>query len=232
MEQYGASRIAVRNALNVLQAEGIVRPVKRAGLIVRSPGERRRLTRGSLVTRSPNGYVFPAATGPNEKWQTHGTPVRSWEPVPTEVADVLGVETNIEVLRRRRVMSPAGEPPYSVVDSWVHPDVVADAPRAGEISPGPGGYLDRIEEAGHGPLTWTETIRTRMPSREEAALLESPPGLPVFTIQTTMTSARTGRPAVVQVSVVPSDRLELVSELRRDKSARWPVTPVGEGEPR
>lgn len=38
-------------------------------------------------------------------------------------------------------------------------------------STGPGGYLDRLEEAGHGPIAWTEFGRARMPSREEAVLL-------------------------------------------------------------
>jgi GntR family transcriptional regulator len=151
------------------------------------------------------------------------------QPAPVPVAEAFGVEVGSEVLRRRRVMSPEGEVPFQLVDTWISPDGVADAPQVAEISTGPGGYLDRLEEAGHGPISWTETIRARMPTAEEARLLNIPAALPVLETIIIGTSARTQRPIEVTMRVIPSDRVELVSDLRRAASAAWPRQSEGEG---
>jgi GntR family transcriptional regulator len=231
METYNASQVTIRTALDLLQAEGLVRAVKRLGIVVREAGERRRIQRGTLVTRDPRrGYIFPAASSPGEPWHAHGRPRRDLTPAPAAVAAALGVETGTEVMRRRRVTSPVGEPPFQLVDSWIHPDVLAQAPQAGEADTGPGGYLDRIEEAGHGPLSWDEVTRSRMPTREEAKLLEIPTSMPVLEMTTTGVSASTERPVEVSVRVIPSDRAEIVSRLNRAPSARWPVQPVQPAE--
>ena len=226
--EYGCSLAAVRSALDLLRQQGLVVTRQGRGSFVRDvTGSRRRITRGRAVTRDPSrGYVFPAAARPDEPWVPHGQPRAAAVPVPASVAKILDVPPGSDVLRRRRVTSPAGEPPFQLVDTWIHPEAVADAPRVAEPDTGPGGYLDRLEEAGHGPLSWTETIRVRMPSREEARLLEIPPSLPVLDLTRVGTSARTRRPVEVTVCVIPSDRVELVSELERDPSAQWPTAPV------
>ncbi len=226
--EYGCSLAAVRAALDLLRQQGLVITRQGRGSFVRDvTAARRRITRGRAVTRDPRrGYVFPAAARPDEPWAAHGQPRAATVPVPAAVAEVLGVPPNAEVLRRRRVTSPVGEPPFQLVDTWIHPDAVADAPQVAEPDTGPGGYLDRLEEAGHGPLSWTETIRIRTPSREEARLLEIPPSLPVLDLTRVGRSARTARPVEATVCVIPSDRVEIVSELDRDPTAHWPTTPV------
>lgn len=228
VERYGRSRETVRAAVDVLAREGLVRVEKRLGTIVQDRRvSRRRIRRSTLVMRDPRrGYVFPAASRPDEPWQIHGQPKRMLAPIPDHVAERLGIEPGTEVMRRRRVTSPEGEPPFQIADAWIHPDALTDAPQAGEISTGPGGYLDRIEEAGHGPLSWDEVTRTRMPSREEAKLLEISPELPVLEMTTVGTSSRTGRPVEASVRVIPGDRAELFAKLERAESAQWPVEPV------
>jgi GntR family transcriptional regulator len=64
-----------------------------------------------------------------------------------------------------------------------------------------------------------------MPSSEEAGLLEIAGRMPVLEIARVGTSGRTNRPIEVTVCVVPADRVEIVSRLRRDTSARWPRDP-------
>lgn len=229
--QYGHSRETVRAAVDVLSREGLVRVVKRLGTVVqdRSVG-RRRVPRKSHVMRDPRrGYVFPAAKRPDEPWDTHGQPKREFAAIPESVAVHLGVEPEAEVMRRRRITSPAGEPPFQIADSWIHPDALAEAPQAGEINTGPGGYLDRLEEADHGPLSWEEVTRTRMPTREEARLLQIGTEMPVLETTTIGTSARTGRPVEASVRVIPGDRVELIAKLERDDTARWPVQPIVPG---
>ncbi|MBK3647814.1 GntR family transcriptional regulator [Streptomyces sp. MBT33] len=225
---YGVGRGVIAAALAVLEREGLVRPIKRRGIVVLDWRiERRRIARGQLVTRNPrSGYVFPAASRPDERWVVHGRPFRERLPAPERVAELMGIEAGAETLRRRRVTSPAGEPPFQVVDTWLSEEAIRDAPQIAEASTGPGGYLDRLEEAGHGPISWMEFIRTRMPSREEAQLLEISEEMPVLETAIVGKSARNGETIEVTIRAIPADRVELVSELRRDKTASWPTDPV------
>jgi GntR family transcriptional regulator len=227
-EARGVSPATIRSALNMLSEEGLVRVVRGTGAIVQPPQPtRRRIRRGQMVMRDPRrGYIFPAAAHAQEPWQVHGRPHASMAPATAVVADLFDIEEGASTLRRRRVTSPAGEPPFQLVDTWLSPDAVSDAPRVAEASTGPGGYLDRLEEAGHGPIAWSETTRSRMPSRDEAKLLEISPALPVFELVLVGTSARTGNPVEATVRVIPADRVEMVADFQRDESAAWPVTPV------
>ncbi|MFG2395202.1 GntR family transcriptional regulator [Streptomyces lavendulae] len=230
-ETYGVGRGVISAALGVLEREGLLRIVKRAGIRVLDwQLQRRRISRGQLIYRDPvRGYVGPAAASPDEPWDTHGRPTAGYEPTPERVAELIGVEPGIALLRRRRVTSPAGEPPFQVVDSWISAEAVRDAPQAAEPSTGPGGYLDRIEEAGHGPLAWREFGRSRLPNREEAALLDISTESPVLELMWAGTSSSSGRVVEVTVRVIPADRVELVADLTRHDTAQWPVAPVGTG---
>ena len=228
--EYGTVRSVIADAVRVLEGEGLVRPIRRAGTVVQYPVTRRRITRGTQVTRgsrvvggiaSPvGGYSFPAAQG--ENWQAHGTPQVSTEPAPPRVAELLGVEEGEPVVRRRRVTGPEGEDPFQIADSWIHPDAVQAVPRCAEPDTGPGGYLDRLEEVpGYAPLSWEELTRARMPSREEARLLGISERGPVLELARASTAA-TGQAVEVTVCVIPADRVELHADLSRAKSAAWP----------
>ncbi|MFE4915834.1 GntR family transcriptional regulator [Streptomyces sp. NPDC056652] len=228
METYGLARQTVRAAIGQLAAEGLVRTVPREGTIVQARPERRRVRRNHVVTRRtptpelPGMYIFPAAARPDEPWETHGDPYRSYESAPEVVTAQFGLEAGTNLLRRRRVMSPKGEPPFQIVDTWLSLRAVADAPRVAEEWTGPGGYLDRLEEAGHGPISWSEITRVRMPSSEEADLLKIPVALPVMEMILIGTSGSSGDALEVTIRVIPGDRVELVADLVRDASAAWP----------
>lgn len=231
---YTTTRAVIAEAVRVLEGEGLVRPVRKRGTVVQWPVTRRRVRRGTKITRNAaytargtatlgaTGYNFPSAQA--ESWQVHGLPRVSAQPCPARVAEHLGVAPGERVTRRRRVTSPAGEPPYQLVDSWIHPAAVASAPRAAQADTGPGGYLDRIEEAGHGPIGWTEYIRARMPDPGEADLLEIAVRAVVMEIIRVGISAATQAPVEVTVCVIPADRVEFVTPLERDASATWPFT--------
>lgn len=224
----GVSAATVRKALQLLEDEGLVRVVRGTGAIVQPPAApRRRITRGVRVERDQKrGYVFPAASHPGEAWQVHGRARASMEPAPATVAHHFRGSPGDLTLRRRRVTSPVGDPPFQLVDTWLSDTAAADAPQIAEPSTGPGGYLDRLEEAGHGPITWEETTRARMPTSEEARLLTVADALPVLELVLVGRSASTGEPLEVTIRVIPADRVELVSILDRADSAAWPVSPV------
>ncbi len=231
---YKTTRSVVSEAVRVLEGEGLVRPVRRRGTVVQWPTVRRRIDRGTKVTRdaryTAGGITAPGATGYNfpaaqaEAWQTHGRPRASEEPCPARIAELLSLPPSARVIRRRRVTSPVGEAPFQLVDSWIHPGGVTDAPRAAQADTGHGGYLDRLEEAGHGPISWTEYVRARMPDPEEADLLQIAIRAVVFELTRVGTSAKTWTPVEVTMCVIPADRAEIIIPLVRDRSARWPRT--------
>ncbi|MFD8385251.1 GntR family transcriptional regulator [Streptomyces sp. NPDC059679] len=223
--QYDASKATIEKALGLLEARGLVRPVKRGGLRVRHPGPRRVM--GTTIDRHPSrGYAFPSAASASEPWQVHGRPQVARLPVPGHIAERLGVPEGTHTVRRRMVTSPAGEGPYQVSDDWVHPDLLQQIPQLGEQLIGPGGVPDRTEQAGHGPLTWHRHTRARQPEADEAQLLEIPQALWVIEMAYVAVSGRTNRPVAVTVRVAPADRVELADTMRRAPSARWPVTPI------
>lgn len=225
--ELGVHHETVRAAYKTLEKEGLIQSIRRRGSVVLEKRLPRPVPRTNTVTRDPaRGYVFPAASRPDEPWQLHGQPFRKMVPAIPEVAEHFGLEAGTDVLRRRRVTSPAGEPPFQLVDTWISPEGVADAPRVADPSPGPGGYLDRLEEAGHGPLSWHETVQARMPEAEEARLLGISTSLPVIETLIVGTSAKTRKPIEVTIRVIPSNRVQLTMDLQRGSGATWPVTPV------
>ena len=190
------------------------------------PVERR--TVREVVRRSPGGgYIFPVRAAAPGAWVLHGRSQVSRLAMPDEIADLFGVEHGTQALRRRRVSSPPQEPPLQLADSWLHPELLAALPVLAELDTGPGGYLDVVEHtAGHGPLSWDRLLRIGMPSAEEAKLLQVSRELPVWRQYTVGISGRTRRPVEITAVVIPGERAEYATRLRRDGSARWPVEPI------
>jgi DNA-binding GntR family transcriptional regulator len=234
--RYDVNRDTLARAVALLEADGLVWAVPRRGTIVRHGMSRPRRLRGNLVKRnvatdSP-GYSFPSASG-QEVWKHHITPTARHEKLTDpRIARMLGVPEGTEVMRRLRVTGPETEPPFQINDSWIHPRGVADAPEVANQEPGPGGWLYRLEAAGHGPISWTEYHRARMPAKDEADLLQIPMTVPVLEIVRVGRSAKDNQPIEVTEYVIPSDRVETFQVLHRDESAvwPWPDQPGGESE--
>lgn len=230
--EYGVSRNVVAAAVKALEQDSWLWAVPKKGTIVQVPGARSRIRRGRVVVRDVKGvvagmdvphgsYSFPSEAH-DLRWVLHGTPRRSIEPIPQRPAELLALRPETPVLRRRRVSSPEGQPPYQLADTWIHPAAVDDAPQVAEKHPGPGGVLDRLEEAGHGPMSWHEISRARMPTKEEATLLQIPVDRAVMEIARVGVSGRTGEAIEATVCVIPGDRVEVVTPIEREASAAWP----------
>jgi GntR family transcriptional regulator len=230
--RYGVTVNTANRALTALAIEGLVIKKPGSGTYVRDPHPiRRRITRGTHVhRRRTSGYSFAATRPDDPDWQHHFPPIYGEAPVTERAAELLGVEPGTQVFRRRRMMSLPGEAPFNLSDSWIAPEVVEAAPLVREQGV-PGGYLDAIEAAGHGPLAWHELTRARIPTAEEAELLGIDPLFPVMEICRVSTSASTGKPVDVTVMVIPSDRIEIFQELHRDPSAAYEVLSPPSGHP-
>ncbi|MEU5788691.1 GntR family transcriptional regulator [Micromonospora purpureochromogenes] len=223
--EYGANRDTIGRAIAVLETEGYVWAVQGRGITVRYGTMRPRRPRGDMVKRNEQatGYSFPSASS-QEVWVRHGEAVNARAQLnDPRIAKLLGVTPGTEVLRRFRVTGPASEAPFQINISWIHPrvaDIVADV----DANPAAGEWLYRIEKAGHWPIRWMEFHRARMPSKDEAALLDIPASLPVLEIVRVGTSGADDKPVEVTEYVVASDRVETVHVLHRDENARdpWP----------
>ncbi len=227
--EYGANRDTVGRAIGVLETGGFVWAVQGRGITVRYGTMRPRRPRGDLVKRNrqATGYSFPCASG-QELWIRHGEPSNAPALLDDpRIARLLGVAPGTEVPRRFRVTGPPSEAPFQISISWIHPrlaDLVADV----GADPAASEWLYRIERAGHWPIEWMEFHRARMPTKDEAALLEIPTSLPVLEIVRQGRSGTDGKPVEVTEYVVASDRIETVHVLHRDESARNPWPEDGE----
>ncbi|WP_093176274.1 UTRA domain-containing protein [Sinosporangium album] len=194
---------------------------------MRSRRPRGNLVKRNLATNSP-GYSFPSASG-REVWKHHVLPKASVEPLADpRIAKMLGVPAGSSVMRRFRVTGPESEPPFQINISWIHPRGVAAAPEVASQTRGPGDWLYQLEQAGHWPISWVEFHRARMPTKNEAGLLEIPTSLPVLEIVRQGISGQDGQPIEVTEYIVASDRVETVHVLHRDASAQdpWPTISI------
>lgn len=225
-EEFGVNRNTVHRAIGLLETMGYVSATQGSGAIVRYAGLHNRRPRGNLVKRNKQltGYSFPSASA-TERWMRHGEASNDPASVTDErIARLLGVEAGTVVPRRFRVTGPYGEAPFQINISWIHPRVAGIVAEV-DKNPAAGEWLYRIEVAGHWPISWVEFHRARMPSKDEARLLDIPTSLPVLEIVRQGTSGGDEKPIEVTEYIIASDRVETVMTLERDEDAvdPWPA---------
>lgn len=224
-EHYGATQATLREALGILEIEGRIKPVRGTGLVVLGRQEVQRIDRGRVVYRDDLGYYFNRVSG---HWSPVKTPTRSWAPAPADVAELLDVASDADVLIRYRVLGPDPSTPLQVAVSYLPADV-AQGTILAEAHTGPGGIYDRLEEPemSHGPLSWREDVSARMPEREEAAALKISRNVPVLVITRTAESGtQSGKVVEVNQTVMSAARFKVGYDIARDETAAWPVTPA------
>lgn len=221
-EQYGAGYQTVRSAIRMLQDEGLVQAIRRRGTVVRDRPERRRITRSRQVYRDDRGYYFDPAAQP---WVAVKPPTVTWGPAPLDVAPLLGADVGEEVLIRDRLMGPPDGKALQAATSYL-PAQVARGTVLAERDTGPGGIYDRLEEMGHGPLRWSESVSARMPTPEEVESLGLPPGVPLLRVVRT-TSTPAGTVLEVNDTRMSAELFEIGYPIRRSSGARW----TGAGKP-
>lgn len=216
MAMHGAGRETVRRAVIQLTAEGLVEPVRRRGTVVRIRPARRPVTRSRLVYRDELGYYFDRAA---QDWRPLRPPSVSRGPVPFDVAAQLGMAPGEEAVIRDRIMGDlqTGQP-AQLATSYIPAALAAELPVLAAGDTGPGGIYDRMEEAGLGPLGWTEAITARPPSRTEASRLGLAPGVALMRI-VRLASSPDGRPLEVNDTRMSGDEFEVSYPLTRDATA-------------
>ena len=201
---YGASRITIRRALEVLRDDGLLESRQGLGWFVPADPLRQSLgrlgtieaqlaDRGIESTRQILDFGFVAA--------------------PAAVRKVLGVRRVLEV---RRLNLADGEP-FARVTVWC-PELLGKRFSLADVEQQP--FYELLDEQLGGA---TQTIAAGAAGKADAALLGVPLGAPVLLCRRT-TSDRAGAPVLLSEHVFPGHRTEFVVDLpKADRS----IAPVG-----
>ncbi|TCB91607.1 GntR family transcriptional regulator [Micromonospora zingiberis] len=196
--EHGVNINTVRQAVRVLEAEGLVTPVRRRGTVVRPRVAMKRLGtdryakskwRAGLVAFAADREATGRAWTPGD--QTNE--VRLAE-ADAEVAAALELSPGAPVYERARLVKEAGVPTHTLT-SYYRPEDVEGTSLV-DPTPGPagrGGGFAILTARGLEPDTMTETVHARMPTPEETDLLQLPAGEPVMILHRT-TYTHEGRP--------------------------------------
>jgi GntR family transcriptional regulator len=212
MEHYGVARMTVRNALRVLQDEGLITAEHGRGVYVRARPPVRRLASDRFAQRHRKDGKAAFTV---EAEQVGATPsvdmIKVSEKRPAaDMADRLQLDDDAQVVVRSRRYSLDGRPVETAV-SYIPADLARGTPIA-DPNPGPGGIYARLEEAGHTLDRFTEEVSARMPTPDEARALALPPGVPVFRLVRTAYDIA-GRPVEVCDTIMAADAYVLAYDL-------------------
>lgn len=214
VEKYGVSRPTVRDAVNMLRSEGLVTSEHGRGVFVRPPTSIRRLARSRLSRdareRDRGAFLADAAAG----GFTPSTSVKvSFEEADARVAGYLAINAGAEITVRDRVMRADGLVVQLAV-SRLPRELTRDT-AIEQIDTGSGGTYARLEEAGHRPASFVEHVGARMPTPDEASLLQLAEGVPVVTV-TRVACREDGTPLELNDMILAADRYQLSYEWAAD----------------
>lgn len=208
-ERHGASRSLVNRAMQVLAAEGLVRPRQGRGTMVtwlkpmlHSPARYDRTAREDKGARG----AFDAEVRARGLEPKHEITTEHAEP-PAEVAEALGVpagEVNC-LVRRRRLL--ASDIPVRLNASWFPLDIAGGTVLEEDGPVIVGGVKSALAELGYAQVSASESIiPSRLPTDTEARALEISPERTVVEIVHVGKTAE-GRAVEVTVSVAPANYL-------------------------
>jgi len=218
-EKYRVSLPVVRQALDLLESEGLVDRLHGRGTFVRTPRQR--------VRRTPERYQWEKdrvllseaqrrRTGATERdtglSMTDLTFHAEFRTAPADpgLAAVFGVPIGAKLLHRTyTTRSRREDAPLTLTHSYLIYDVAAENPALLDASnePWPGGTQHQLYTIGIELDRIVDYIAARPPTPDEAEELDLPAGVPIFLLRKVSIDIKD---CVVEVSdvVLPADRTE------------------------
>ena len=210
IDHYGVARMTIRNALQLLEGEGLTRAEHGRGVYVRRKPPVRRIASDRFARRhrKEGKAAFLA-----ESEQAGAVPdvdlIKVNEmPAMPEMSQRLNHVGPVIVRSRRYSLDGI---PVETATSYIPADIGRGTPIA-DPNPGPGGIYARLEELGHTLERFTEEVTARMPTEAEARLLAMTPGVPVFRLVRTAFDME-GRAVEVCDTIMSADAYVLNYEL-------------------
>ncbi len=217
-EAYGVAKQTVQRTIDQLRVEGLLITRPGSGTFVR--GTRRklnRLSRGRYGSR--RGYHADLAA----RYRQHLLDVGR-SPAPAEIAEAFGVSPGAELLARRHLVR-TGDAPVEVGVSWLRPtDTTGTALERAEVFDRP--LYQEVEEAtGRRYANATDQLTARLPTRDEAEILQIRPDTPVLVLLHVAYDAA-HKPIEVAQATWPGPMTALTEEYRIPApNARLPEEP-------
>jgi GntR family transcriptional regulator len=212
---YGSARNTARQAIAILQAEGLVDAQHGRGVFVRQrrPLLRRRHDRYSRRHREAGRAPFRAEVEAQGGVPRVELTVVEQVPAPDWVAERLSLAVAERVLRRRNRYLVDDEP-VQLADTYL-PLAIAEGTSLVEEDPAPGGIYAALEQLGHRLARMDEQVTARMPLPEEIDALVLTVGVPVIDVRHTGYDERGVAIEVTHVTLA-ADRNALTFELPVD----------------
>jgi GntR family transcriptional regulator len=212
INRYGVARGTVRDAMDLLRAEGLVRTEHGRGSFVRDRPPVRRLAHDRFARRHRErgraAYLAELeAEGRRPEVQVLEV---GRVKAPDEVAVWLQLAIGADVLIRRRRYLADGEP-MELATSYIPWELAEGSPMT-ESNTGPGGVYARLEDRGHRLKRFSEEVASRMPTSDEVRALLLQPGVPVFRVVRVAYDVDE-RPVEACDTVMAADRYVLSYEL-------------------
>ena len=183
--RYGTARNTAREAISILQSEGLVVAQHGRGVFVRprQPLMRMGANRYSRRLRDETG-LSPFRIEVTKQGRTPKTECRSvtTETPPQDVADRLDLDPATASVIRRENWYFADDDAVQVGVTYIPVEVAGESPLASAKKLGKGSIYARFEELGYPITRIREEISARMPTPEEITGLGMPPGVPVIEV--------------------------------------------------
>jgi GntR family transcriptional regulator len=197
-QRYGLSRPTIRNAITALRAEGLVIVQHGRGTVVRGIPARTLRQRRAWPDQ------------PTGEDHTTSVPVLTWGPAPADIAALLGIDPDEHAVIREWTTGETGGPVREL-----HTSYLAAATAHGTALEAHDTTMDAVYEhlnTTAGPLTFTERVSARMPTRDETKALGLPDGTPILrTLR--LTHAHEGQAIEASETRMPADTTELDYDL-------------------
>ncbi|MYT31285.1 UTRA domain-containing protein [Streptomyces sp. MspMP-M5] len=195
---------------------------RRRGTTVRARSVKQRLTHSRQAFRDKRGYYFDPTAQP---WNPLEPPTTTWGPAPRDVAALLSIPGQDDLVRDRIMGDAAAGKPMQLATSFL-PAAVARGTQLAEHDTGPAGVYDLLEDMGHGPLAWEETVAARMPAPTEAERLRLSKCIPLLRTVFGTIKAPDGTVLEVNDTRMSVDAFEIGYPITRHPSAEPPVEPT------
>lgn len=172
--EWGVAHATAAKVLRTLRMEGLVQGVPGARTVVTAQEVLYRSARDRTIAIHRTGKIYPP---------DHYANIRSAELAKADdrVADALGLEEGVQVIRRQRTVYDPSDQPVSTSVSWFDAALAALCPNLLVVDRIKGGTMGYIEErTGRVAVRGYDQLAAGTATDEDAAELDIPPGTPVL----------------------------------------------------
>ncbi|MFF5537896.1 GntR family transcriptional regulator [Streptomyces cinerochromogenes] len=212
MGRYGVSRPTVRNAIAALRAEGLIDVRHGKGSFVRSDGQPA-LTLERRIIRTPDG-TFAMPNG--DLWHEAEQPSTYRTRTTKATGRLLQIDEEEALFGCDRLLTDPGTGTRAMHRTLIPFEVAETVPQLAE-EPGthPAAIYHLLAQDGHA-LSWTETVRARMPLPDERTALQLPDATPILHLSR-VTHGTDDRALVLEELRIGADRAEASYRITADK---------------